>query len=306
MGFIFRAVGRPILRFGSWLKSTALAVLDWINLNDYLRSDRRPWRTGYAVYRARYLARIAHDESSLEIFRISQTLPDRYGYRIDARIVEIPWALSRLASREGRLLDAGSSLNSNVVLTSPALAQYKIAIATLAPESVCYWQMGVSYVYGDLRLLDFRDAWFDAVACISTIEHVGMDNARYAGSAHAAQRGSSKDFIAAVKELKRVLKPGGSLFITFPFGEYEDHGWFQQFDASLTDTLIEAFNPTRVSETVFRYEPDGWKLSDRAACARCQFFDVRQSKYFDPASTIEYPADYAAGERAVMCLELSK
>jgi hypothetical protein len=57
---------------------------------------------------------------------------------------------------------------------------------------------------------------------------------------------------------------------------------------------------------VYRYDPDGWKLSDRAACAQCQFFDVTTSKCFDPHSTSEYPTDYAAGERAVMCLELRK
>ncbi len=306
MGFVFRVVGNPILRFGSWLKNTALALYDLINLSDYLHSDRRPWRTGYGVYRARYLAQITHDESMLEIFRKSESLPDRYGYRLDARMVEIPWALSHLAIREGRLLDAGSSLNSTAVLDSPALAPYKITIATLAPESACYWQMGVSYTYGDLRQLDFRDGWFDAVICISTIEHVGMDNTRYAASTRAAQAGSSMDFVVAVKELKRVLKMGGALLITFPFGEYEDHGWFQQFDSARVNTLIDSFRPMRVSEAVFRYEPDGWKLSNRAACTHCRFFDVRTSKYFDHSSTIGYPADFAAGERAVMCLELIK
>jgi hypothetical protein len=108
------------------------------------------------------------------------------------------------------------------------------------------------------------------------------------------------------KELKRVLKPGGTLYVTLPFGRYEDHGWLQQFDAGLMDELIKAFGPTHLAETIFRYEPDGWKLSDRTACAQCQFFDVFTSKYFDPGSTIEFPPDYRAGEGAVACLELRK
>lgn len=106
--------------------------------------------------------------------------------------------------------------------------------------------------------------------------------------------------------MKRVLKPGGTLYISFPFGKYEHHGFFQQFDAQLTDTLVDAFAPAHVSEAIFRYDPDGWKLSDRNACSQCEYFDVHKSKYFDPTSTIEYASDYTAGVRAVACLELRK
>ncbi len=303
---VIRSFGRGVLRFEAFLKQRAITWLHQHALNDYLRSDRRPWRTGYSFYRVKIIDSVIHDEATLKVFRDSQPLPANYGFRTDVRVVELPWALARLAGHSGRLLDAGSSLNLDYVVTAPALAQYKITIATLAPEATCLWNLGVSYVFGDLRALDFRDDWFDAVVCISTIEHVGMDNARYAGQVDNARRSSSQDHLLAVKELRRVLKSGGTLYITFPFGVYEDHGWFQQFDAAMTDELIAAFNPSQVKETVFRYDPDGWKLSARAACAQCQYFDVTASKYFDPHSTIEYPPDYPAAERAVMCLELRK
>jgi hypothetical protein len=109
-----------------------------------------------------------------------------------------------------------------------------------------------------------------------------------------------------VKELRRVLKTGGSLFISFPFGRYENHGWFQQFDADLVDTLVGAFAPSRSHEVIFQYHPDGWQVSNREACRACEFFDVHDSKYSDPNSMIEYPPDYPAGERALACLELVK
>jgi hypothetical protein len=88
------------------------------------------------------------------------------------------------------------------------------------------------------------------------------------------------------------------------FDLFENHGWFQQFDAQLMDKLIEEFDPSFFKETIFRYDQDGWKLSDRALCTHSQFFDVKTSKYLDPNSTIEYPLDYPASERAVVCLEL--
>ena len=275
-------------------------------LNSYLKSDRRPWRVGYYEYREQYLKDALNNESLLKDLREGAPLPDKYGFRLDARVVEIPWVLAHAAERTGLFLDAGSALNYEFVLQAPALADKKISIVTLAPEAQASWRLGISYLFGDLRNLDFRDDLFDTVACISTIEHVGMDNSMYAGKADIGRRGDPSEFLLAVKELKRVLKPGGVLYITFPFGQYENHGWFQQFDAELVDTLVAGFAPAQHAEKIFRYDPDGWKLSDRAACARAQFFDVHTSKYFDPHSTIEYPADYPAGERALACLELRK
>jgi SAM-dependent methyltransferase len=275
-------------------------------LNSYLRSDRRPWRPGYDEYRAQYLRRAVEDTELLAVFRDGGSLPKDYAFRLDARAVEIPWVLSRLSEREGVVLDAGSALNHEFVLLSPALAGKRIIITTLAPEADAFWRLGVSYVFGDLRHLDFRDELFDSIVCISTIEHVGMDNSRYAGTAETARRSDSRDFLQAVTELKRVLKPGGILYLSFPFGRYENHGWFQQFDAQLVDTLVAGFAPAQVRETIFRYQPEGWSLSDRSACADCEFFDVHLSKYFDSSSDIEYPPDYPAGERGLACLELRK
>lgn len=275
-------------------------------LASYMKSDKRPWSTGYAEYREEYLSNAVKDASFLKVLREGAQLPEGYGFRLDARVIEIPWILSRVAERSGAFLDAGSALNYDFVLASDALADKRRFIVTLAPESVAYWRLGVSYVFSDLRNLDFRDELFDSIACVSTIEHVGMDNSMYAGEMDIARRSDTKDFLLAIQELKRVLKPGGAFYVTFPFGRYENHGWFQQFDAQLVDTLIEGFNPAQSQQTFFRYHPDGWKRAERDECSECEFFDVHTSKYFDSNSTIEYPPDYPAGERALACLELHK
>ncbi|HZN05236.1 MAG TPA: class I SAM-dependent methyltransferase [Pyrinomonadaceae bacterium] len=276
-------------------------------LASYLKSDRRPWREGYYEYREKCLGEAVVDQALLDTFAEDRSLPPRYAYRLDARLIEIPWVLSRVRKLDSgrRFLDAGSAFNYDFVLTAPALKDKQLSIVTLAPEGQAFWQLGVSYLFGDLRDLDLRDNRFDAVACISTIEHIGMDNTMYA-EGQVAQRSDPSEFLLAVKELKRVLKPGGVLYISFPFGRYENHGWFQQFDAELVDTLIEAFAPAQHKERTYQYHPDGWQRSTRESCKDCEFFDVHTSKYSDPNSTIEYPPDYPAGERGLACLELVK
>ena len=293
-------------RIKGTVSKTAWDALKRKRLASYLKSDRRPWREGYDEYREKCLSEAVNNDALLEAFAENRTLSAGYGYRLDARIIEIPWVLAHVRKSGPRFLDAGSALNYDFVLTSSALKEKQMTIVTLAPEGQAFWQLGVSYVFGDLRDLDFRDERFDSIACISTIEHIGMDNTMYAEDLKIAQRSDPSEFILAVKELRRVLKTGGSLFISFPFGRYENHGWFQQFDADLVDTLVGAFAPSRSHEVIFQYHPDGWQVSNREACRDCEFFDVHDSKYSDPNSTIEYPPDYPAGERALACLELVK
>ncbi len=281
-------------------------ALHLLKLVIYMASDRRPWRMGYGAFKTEYLKNVLNDETILEHFRAGRPIPPKHGYRLDARTVEIPWALTHLPQSIGRLLDAGSSLNHEIVLTSPPLRGWNKTVFTLAPEDVAFWNLGISYVYGDLRDLDFKDNWFDAVVCISTIEHVGMDNTLYSPFLSNKDEQSQYGFTAAVKELHRVIKPGGRLLITFPFGVYQNHGWFQQFNSEMADVLIQAFNPAARWEQVFYYHSQGWQVGNRESSANAEFFDVRKSKYFDPHSTIDFPPDFRAGEQAVMCLCLQK
>ena len=142
----------------------------------FVRSGMKPWTKGYVEDKEHEIARVLREKS----FRAAE-LPAGYGFRLDERIIEYPWLFSRLPEGPGRLLDAGSVLNFEFVLEQPALREKKIDICTLAPEPRCFWRKGISYVYEDLRQLPYCNDWFDWIVCLSTIEHVGMDNALYTG-----------------------------------------------------------------------------------------------------------------------------
>jgi SAM-dependent methyltransferase len=212
----------------------------------------------------------------------AEQLPPGYGAGANERVVEIPWLLAQRPG--GKMLDAGSALNHSEYLDRLQPSLEELHIVTLAYEGSAHPERGISYVYADLRALPYGDGVFDTVASISTLEHVGMDNAGYGSDAsRAADPGRETDL--AVRELARVLKKGGRLFLTVPYGHAEDHRTFRQLDRAALERLIAAAEPAETAISVYRDVGDGWQLSD-----------------LEQAGDASYRTDFAAEAVACVCL----
>jgi len=266
------------------------------SIRKYVESGCKPWTPGYKEYKKKLLCDILADQDLLERFHNSRRLPDKYGFRIDERVVEYPWVLSRLKAGEHRLLDAGSALNFRYILETPLLKNRNVVIYNLSPEGVVN-RSNLSYIYGDMRNSILRTECFDEIVCISTLEHVGMNNTSLYSKDSRFDEFKPDDYQCVVREFKRLLKAGGKLFITVPYGRYEDHGWLQQFDAKMVETVIEVFGGCSSGVTYFKYSGDGWQIVDADACADCSYFDIHKSNYEE---------DYVAAARAVACIEMVK
>lgn len=272
--------------------------------NRYLKSANQPLTPGYHVHKWAQIKNALNDSTVLDIFKGGTALPARYGQGIDERIVEYPWLISRLPDNTGTLLDAGSALNFETFMTLPVLKQKTVHVLTLHPESNCFWQDGISYEFADLRDLPFRDNFFNQIACISTLEHVGLNTAMYTSEqVKDLQKG---DYKVAAGELWRVLKPGGHLYLTMPFGSACDLDWLQQFDVTMIASLRELLRPREVAEVYYRYDANGWSTSNAETC--------RDSEYTPPetwtSSTSQQvqprAQDVPVAAGAVVCLDLLK
>jgi len=213
------------------------------------------------------MERLVHDEELLKSLRQTGPLPTGIGIQLDERVIEYPWVMSKLLSytEECRFLDAGSTMDHAFLMEHPLVKRHKWTVLTLAPEPECFAELGISYVYDDLRAMPFKDDCFDAVFCVSVVEHVGMNNAGYTADKSYRQE-RPRDYLSAIDEIKRVLRRNGWLFLTMPFGRYENHGWFQQFDSATLSELIAQFRPGKDERVFFRSTPQGWQQCREDDC----------------------------------------
>lgn len=108
---------------------------------------------------------------------------------------------------KGRILDVGCYVTKLVI----ELASLGYEVYGIDGREYPLKHPNFTFVQGDICRTSFPDDFFDAVTAVSTIEHIGLG--RYEDPTYSD--GDKK----AVKEIKRILKPGGKAIITVPFGK---------------------------------------------------------------------------------------
>lgn len=170
----------------------------------------------------------------------------------DERVVEIPWVLSRLRT-EGRVLEVGYAFAETPYLAALLRSGIEVVGVDLATRDVD----GMETVAADVRALPFEDGSFDQVLLVSTLEHVGADNAVYGleGEPDPSAR------LDALRELRRVLGRDGSLLVTVPLGEARDYGWFRQEDQRGWTRLYAGAGLFVGEQEAYELTAEGWRAA---------------------------------------------
>ena len=114
---------------------------------------------------------------------------------------------------------------------------------------------GFETVVADARSLPFPDRSFDQVLLVSTLEHIGADNEVYGVEGEPDDSGRA----AALRELRRILRPPGSLLVTVPLGEPGDYGWFRQEDVRGWTRLFTDAGFFVEEQEAYELGEDGWR-----------------------------------------------
>jgi len=129
---------------------------------------------------------------------------------VNERIIEIPFAIRGLSqlNERARVLDLGCSES----LLPLYLSSLGFRVTGLDFRAFPYPAANFEFVRGDILSMPFEDGKFDAVTCVSTLEHLGLG---FYADPKEEQATDGK----AVQEISRVLKNNGRLILSVPYGK---------------------------------------------------------------------------------------
>lgn len=198
-------------------------------------------RNGYARMRDLDTPRLEHEAREMEAFIARFVVRTRplfgeslayTGDRLDnwSRRWEFPYCWWNLRQAPlGRVLDAGSGFSFFSYLLASAGAT--VSAADLHPHLGPLYERAneatgraVEYRVSPIEALAWPDATFDAVACVSVLEH-------------------APGRLDAIGEFARVLKPGGRLVMTWDISLARDSDVKWEDACVLLDRLQEHFEP---------------------------------------------------------------
>ncbi len=209
-----------------------------------------------------------------------------FGHGRSERCVEGPWAAAWLRHR-ANILDIGYALSSldylGLLLELKRRGAKITGVDIIRPERVASrypaeWRADVlstPYLEGDIRKIALPKAAFDAVTCISTIEHVGFDIpsdrpdtafARWETPGDTPQMrdpNATRDVMAA---LAHALAPEGIAVVTVPMGRggpcliQDSLGLWtkqQEYDGESWRGIAEAAGFSLIEQRFFKNTKDG-------------------------------------------------
>jgi SAM-dependent methyltransferase len=126
------------------------------------------------------------------------------------RDIEYSWIAANMPEGPGEALDFGSGPSCMGLIA--VRKRFNVTAVDIEPIKWFYKHSHFKFIQGDIFKLEFSPAYFDLIINFSTIEHVGL-----AGRYRTTESRPDGD-IEAMKILKTILKPNGTMLLTIPVG----------------------------------------------------------------------------------------
>src|SRR3989344_911673 len=165
------------------------------------------------------------------------------------RILENPLIIRHIPEKKSIILDVGSRY-SQIPLELAALGH---SVYALDIEEYAFKHKNLTYVKEDIRKTSFPNNFFDVVTIVSTLEHVGMGETAY----HDKKERNGD--VTAMREILRILKPGGIVLLTVPFGKAKFLPFLRVYDRERVKLISKGF---AVTQEIYMYnDNENWEIS---------------------------------------------
>ena len=184
-----------------------------------------------------------------------------YANRKDERTVEYPFVWRKLHPPEAgwkTILDVGCC-ESGIIEVLASLDYVAFGIDIRCWSKISKREPRFIFVKGDIRDTYFPDGFFDQITCISTVEHIGLN--AY-DNLWIDDGGDHK----AMSEMHRILRDGGNLLLTVPFGNHFNDYWVRYYKSSTLRALLKGFKDVKTEFWMSPPQPDfgKWKQCTEA------------------------------------------
>jgi len=168
-------------------------------------------------------------------YRLPQKAQDRIFtdyYTVTERIFEKAYGfvqVGKYSARIENILDVGCCFSSLGI----ELASLGYKVTGLDINDYFLVHSNFRFVKGDVCFAPFSDGVFDLVTAISAVEHIGLG--------HYGDSQDGEGDAKAIREIRRILKPGGLFILTVPFGRKMTTPFFRVYDEAGISRLVQGF-----------------------------------------------------------------
>lgn len=161
------------------------------------------------------------------------------------RIIENPLIFMNLPKKKSQILDVGCRYS--LLPIQMAILGHKVYGVDIHTYKRSH--PNFTFIQDNFLTHDFENHYFDAITAVSTIEHIGL-------SFYGEGKDQTGD-IKAVAKAFRLLKHGGYLILTMPFGIPTDANWYRVYNLQRLKLLLKRYKIVQIK--TFANIDNSWK-----------------------------------------------
>lgn len=180
-----------------------------------------------------------------------------HDYTVNERLVEKGFFFMQLAGEKpgASVLEVGCCESSMAL----EIASLGFRVWGIDIRDYYFAHPNLTFIKGSVIKTGFQDGFFDLVSAISTVEHIGL-------GCYGGKKVEGGDLLA-VGELCRVLKPGGRLVLTVPYGLKAETELFRCYDKASLDALTKGFKVVNTFYSVMSGDRKYWRQCSESEAA---------------------------------------